>query len=582
MALRDQCLEQLGLRTDPFAEVPDADFLYTDPLLDGVLESARQALEHPGAVVLLTGDNGSGRSLQLMRLLGMLPEGYELIAFKARINTHFESVDLTIRNYLRSQNADDPDRSLTELLAQRVVDGFVPVIAMDDAHLVGTDIVNNLLRMRSEILEQHGRAPRIVLVGGAGLLRRRLYLPDPGDEDQLTRLSLRAFNLEQTAAYLRHRLLAAGAKDPDTLIPREAVQRLQTDSQGLPGALNREARILLEAKCRPAPGTAAAPAGMSAGEAAATDAADAGDKQEVAESGTARSGTEPGPAPDPGESLRASRDGDDFTPAAFALRGERDTPDAAAGTTAEDPPLAPAEAQPFWNQRWFVPAVAATVAFGIAAPLLWQLLSGSPEHAPEPEERVELPLPERPDERDAATDPPLEAEEPSQEIARLEPEPILPPPATDEPAEMPEEPGPTPDAEPEPEPEPEPKPEPEPEPEPEPADHTTEALADAEGDGERLQGDLEWLEGQDASRMTIQLVAAPDMDTAREYAERHNLGGIRYIPTRTDGNDYVVILAGAFPDRGAAEQAAAELPDSARDAGTWIRSMGSVQEAARR
>lgn len=100
----------------------------------------------------MTGENGSGRSLQLMRLLAMLPEPFELIAFRARINTQFESVDNTIRNYLRSHNADDPDRPLTELLAERVAVGRDPVIAMDDAHLVGTDIVNNLMRMRSEVL----------------------------------------------------------------------------------------------------------------------------------------------------------------------------------------------------------------------------------------------------------------------------------------------------------------------------------------------------------------------------------------------------------------------------------------------
>lgn len=39
MALSDQCLKQLGLHTAPFDETPDEHFIYSDPLLDGLLES---------------------------------------------------------------------------------------------------------------------------------------------------------------------------------------------------------------------------------------------------------------------------------------------------------------------------------------------------------------------------------------------------------------------------------------------------------------------------------------------------------------------------------------------------------------
>ncbi|WP_028490864.1 SPOR domain-containing protein [Thioalkalivibrio sp. ALJ15] len=611
MALSDQCLKQLGLHTAPFDETPDEHFIYSDPLLDGLLESARAALDAPGAIVIMTGENGSGRSLQLMRLLAMLPEPFELIAFRARINTQFESVDNTIRNYLRSHNADDPDRPLTELLAERVAVGRDPVIAMDDAHLVGTDIVNNLMRMRSEVLESQGRAPRIVLVGSGGLLRRRLYLPDPSDEDQVTRVNLRAFNLEQTAAYLRHRLQAAGLDDPERLLDQDTIHHLQTTSQGLPGNLNREANQVLERHCRSerhaASATGTTAPGIALGDEAEREEEPSPTTPEAAgvtidsDAGLDRE-TDAEPV------LRAQREEDEFTPAAEALAHSDadDEPDWPPEPDHElDEPPEEKRTAPFWNQRWFVPAVAATVAIGIAAPVALQLMDGGETEAEQ--EVVELPLPETrppasPEQDDLVAPDPLEHADdtltspgieplPGQErpsgdpIAGIEAEPAAEPEPQPEPEPAPEpepEPQPEPEPAPEPEPEPEPAPEPDPEPEPEPEpETTTEALADEDGDSERLRGDLEWLGNQSSDAFTIQLIAAPDMSTARGYADRHNLGGIRYIPTRVNNRDFVVVLAGSFTSREAAEGAASDLPEAVRNEGPWIRSIGSVQGVAR-
>lgn len=605
MALSDQCLEQLGLRAPPFDDAPDASFIYSDPLLDGLLESARAALNEPGAVVLITGDNGSGRSLQLMRLLAMLPDPFELIAFRARINTQFEAVDTTIRNYLRSQNAEDPDRALTELLADRIAAGVDPVIAMDDAHLVGTDIVNNLMRMRSEILARQGRAPRVVLVGSGGLLRRRLYLPDAFDEDQVTRLALRAFNLEQTAAYLRHRLQAAGLDDPDRLLDPDAIHHLQTSSHGLPGNLNREANSFLERQCRLERRSSSAEAGptvpgVAAGAAAETASSDRAEpRQQEA-------------TPEP--ALRASRDDEaaDFTPAAQALGGSMSaddvTPSAQAAETGDGATEADASRAgghgnvAFWNQRWFVPAVAATVALGIAAPVAWQLIAtpapGEREviELPVPEPRVSEPAPEpAPDDESLPVDPP-DLPAPAEVRPGSSDPSAIPPPAATAPETQAETQEPEPAREPAPEaesaarpatgagpePEAEPKPAPGPAAEAEAAREPTAAEpAPEDADATRLRADRAWLNDQDSSRITIQLMAAPDMPTAREYAAEHDLGGIRYLPTRVNGRDFVVILAGAFPDRATAQRAAEDLPAAVRRTEPWIRSIGSVQSVVR-
>jgi DamX protein len=249
MSLHPDCLAELNLQRPPFDALPSEDFVYNDALFDELIDDAVEAAAAPGAILMLAGDDGSGRSMQLMRLLGSMPENFELIAFRARLNTQFEGVDFTIRNHLRAAGHDDPDRPLSDLLAARIREGFDPVIAVDDAHLLGMDIINILLRMRSDILGSEGRAPRLVMAGDPVLLRRRLQLR-PVDEDQTVRFKLRPFSLEQTEGYLRHRLSAAGMADVDSILTEDVIADLQAESKGLPASLNHHANDWLQRLCR--------------------------------------------------------------------------------------------------------------------------------------------------------------------------------------------------------------------------------------------------------------------------------------------------------------------------------------------
>jgi DamX protein len=249
MSLHPDCLAELKLRYAPFDSLPSEDFVYSDEHLEDLIAAAGAAMAIPGAILMLTGEDGSGRSMQLMRLLASLPDHYELIAFRARLNTQFEAVDFTIRNHLRAGGHDDPDRPLSDLLASRIRAGFDPVIAVDDAHLLGMDLINILLRIRSDILSAEGRAPRLILAGDSVLLRRRLQLR-ASDEEQIARFTLRPFSLEQSEAYLRHRLRAAGMANVSGILTEDVVADLQAESKGLPEGLNIYANEWLERLCR--------------------------------------------------------------------------------------------------------------------------------------------------------------------------------------------------------------------------------------------------------------------------------------------------------------------------------------------
>jgi DamX protein len=252
MSLNADCLAQLGLRQFPFDTEPSEHFLYADPLQDGALDIAQLALAESDSIVIIAGANGSGRSTQLMRLLGMLPPHYELIAFRARPNTSFDVLDLTIRHHLRQTLQVDPSSSLATLLATRIQAGTTQVIAIDDAHALDAAVIEHLLQIRRLLIDRIGSAPRFVFVGDSRLAQMSLPALAGYDEERVVRLHLRAFNREQTRVYLRFRLVAAGHPDPDALLDADSVETLHLRSNGLPKYLNPLANEWLQERCQSA------------------------------------------------------------------------------------------------------------------------------------------------------------------------------------------------------------------------------------------------------------------------------------------------------------------------------------------
>lgn len=578
MSLHPDCLAELKLHHAPFDSLPSEDFIYTDSLIEDIVVAASQAIEGSGAILLITGEPGSGRSMQLMRLLGSLPENFELIAFRARMNTRFEAVDYTIRSHLRAGGYDDPDLPLSELMSERIRAGYDPVIAVDDAHLLGMDIINILLRMRGEILGVEGRAPRLVLVGDQVLLRRRLQLR-PSDEHQIARFTLRPFSLEQTAAYLLHRLRAAGMDDPADILTDDVVADLQAASKGLPGALNEQANHWLERLYRARRGEEEEP---EAADDLATE-----ERTPVYMRGMPALGVTGDPPDEPPEDLTPiPRREPSLTPGdSEHLRALDDDRSPGPRRTRREPELDDAPV-PFWSRSWFVPAVAALVAFLIVAPFARHLfdrpeapptttvqlpLPVIPEPAPEPEPGwpddaglMELPFDDRV---------PAELPEAAPPATAAPATPTAPAPAAEAPRP---EPAPAPV-----QPEPRPAPPPVAAPAPQPAPPPAAATAPTPAPGVNLAEDRNWLARQNRDNFTIQLIAAADLAGARRYVEQHQLSGIRFIQTRANGRDFVVALAGSFSSRAAAEQALGNLPAAVRADQPWIRSLGSVQDIQR-
>ncbi|MBK5967829.1 AAA family ATPase, partial [Thiorhodovibrio winogradskyi] len=395
MSLTPECLEQLGLHTEPFGPVPEDSALYRDALLDGFSELALRALAEPSVMLVLAGAGGVGRSTQLQQILSLLADDVELIAFRARPNVGFEAVDATLRFHLSQLGSEDASASLLHLLGERLRAGRVLLLAIDDAHLLAASVLEHLLSLRRQLLERLGTTARFFLVGDPPFAANPLPGLDAEADAQVLRLHLRAFNREQTLAYMRHRLLTAGHPRPDALLKRELIDRLQRSSSGLPKYLNALAEDWLEESCDHNASFAETPSDPLPGEAQSArsvasqvaSSAPPGDAMVSAMTALEALRNKSSQALEAAEQDAGRDDGSQSNSPAgkngsTAGRGRSGKHGNKSKGRAKPQATAAGKAVPVWNRPWFVPGVAVFSLFAILLPLIWQLPSSDGASSP--------------------------------------------------------------------------------------------------------------------------------------------------------------------------------------------------------
>ncbi|MFU8837802.1 MAG: SPOR domain-containing protein [Thiohalomonadaceae bacterium] len=87
----------------------------------------------------------------------------------------------------------------------------------------------------------------------------------------------------------------------------------------------------------------------------------------------------------------------------------------------------------------------------------------------------------------------------------------------------------------------------------------------------------EWLAGQPAGNFTVQLMVSVEQESLGGLIARHNLPAPLAVFAMQRGDQQLYALTqGSYPNRAAAERAAAALPTGVQ---SWVRSIASVQEA---
>jgi general secretion pathway protein A len=236
-------LDYWQFASKPFESIVDRDSYYPYESSEGALLKLRYAIESRRPAAALAGAAGVGKTLLTQLLMAELPE-----TFRPQVHLVFpqmSSRDLLV--YLAEQlgapPADPPRHTIEEsvrrlefFLDQNAQQGRHAIIVIDEAHLLEDCGSLETLRLLLNFEAEGRPALTLLLVGQMNLISAIGRLPSL-DERLSAKALLQALTAEETAAYVRQRLSAAGATRE--LFTADALEALHYLGHGIPRQINR-------------------------------------------------------------------------------------------------------------------------------------------------------------------------------------------------------------------------------------------------------------------------------------------------------------------------------------------------------
>jgi general secretion pathway protein A len=235
-----------GLKRLPFQAKMDVETYYPSESQQAAALKLHYAIEQRRAVVVMCGEPGVGKTMLLNSCLGQLPDSVSPVV---KLVFPAMAPDQLLRSIakLMGEKRSPADRSLSEsvdfideILRENLANGKHAVLAIDEAHLLDQHESLEPLRLLLNLAGDVCRAESpltLVLCGGTSLISH-VAKHSSLDDRVAARCHLERFSLDDTVAYVLHRLRCSGAKRED-ILSSKAFEQLHLLSQGVPRRINR-------------------------------------------------------------------------------------------------------------------------------------------------------------------------------------------------------------------------------------------------------------------------------------------------------------------------------------------------------
>ncbi len=232
------------LTRNPFELTPDPAFLFSTKRHNEALAALYYGVRRHKGFVVVTGEVGTGKTLLLRCLLGLLQQSKD-IAYAYLFNSRLSSTEFL--QYVVSdfglaasgKNKAELLLQLSQFLVSRGSQKLTTVLIVDEAHHLSADILEEV-RLLTNLETAEDKLLQIVLVGQPELDEK---LDSVGLRQLKQRISLRArldpLDWNETKGYIDRRLQIARTGSPaEELFSEQALMAVFRQSRGFPRLIN--------------------------------------------------------------------------------------------------------------------------------------------------------------------------------------------------------------------------------------------------------------------------------------------------------------------------------------------------------
>jgi type II secretory pathway predicted ATPase ExeA len=237
-----------GLKRTPFKKsIPAGDLFGRQAHAEAVARVNFCVAE--SALGVITGDVGAGKTVSVRAAVASLDPTRHQTIYVANPAFGTRGLYVTIVKALGAEprylRAELMAQAADLLAAEEAERHRRVVIIVDEAHLLDRDQLEELRLLTNSQMDSVSPFAGI-LVGQPTLSRQlRMGMFAALDQRIATRFTIKAMDIGESAAYLRHHMALAGREDP--LFADDAIARLHRVANGLPRALNNAAIAALMA-----------------------------------------------------------------------------------------------------------------------------------------------------------------------------------------------------------------------------------------------------------------------------------------------------------------------------------------------